>query len=116
MNLRKYKGRIEKVQMPKCLGVCQIYNPIQGAYAERLSNDPSIKNYQCHIFLEGLDAEREYTSDFLCTRQDDTVMVRETVKRSSLSRGKTVKLLELSQHYWAGKGIADWGIVTDEEE
>ena len=57
----------------------------------------------------------EYTSDFVCTKADGDLMVRECVYRKFLMKPLTVKLLDASRDYWLRHGVTDWGMVIDEE-
>ena len=49
MKKRNYKGRCEKRSIPKCKDVCRTYDPIQYVYAEMLSQDESIEEFQCNV-------------------------------------------------------------------
>lgn len=112
MQKKNYKGRCEKRSLSKCKDVCRTYNPIQRAYSDILENDNSIKEFQCNVPLEN----SEYTSDFLCTKTDGDLIVRECVQRKLLTKPRTVKLLDVSKEYWLKRGIEDWRIVIDDEE
>ena len=57
----------------------------------------------------------EYTSDFLCVKVDNTLMVRECVFRKHLTKPQTVKLLDISRDYWRIHGVTDWGLVIDDK-
>lgn len=115
MKKRNFKGRCEKRTIPKCKDVCRTYDPIQYVYADMLSQDESIEEFQCNVLMDGLE-EGDYTSDFVCKRTDGSLMVRECVYRQHLTKPMTVRLLETSRRYWFEKGIADWGIVINEEK
>ena len=115
MRKKGYKGRCEKRSVPKCTEICRTYDGIQSAYADILSMDDGIAEFRCNVLMEGLP-DGDYTSDFVCTRSDGVVMVRECVSRSRLSKPLTIKLLEASRQYWLKHGVSDWGIVTDEEK
>lgn len=113
MRKKNYKGRCEKRSVKKCAEVCRTYDPIQSAYVDSLSMDDEISEFRCNVLLEGL-SEGAYTSDFVCTKTDGTMFVRECVYRNRLTKPLTVKLLEASRQYWLRHGISDWGIVTNE--
>ena len=115
MRKKNYKGRCEKRSIPKCVEVCRTYDPIQAAYADRLSEDDSIVEFCCNVLLQGLE-EGDYTSDFVCTKTDGSKMVRECVYRIRLTKPMTMRLLEASRQYWLRHGVSDWGIVIDEEK
>ena len=67
------------------------------------------------MVLDDLD-EGKFTSDFVCTKTDGDLMVRECVFRKKLSLPRTCKLLDASMQYWARRGVTDWGIVIEEME
>ena len=111
MRKKNYKGRCEKRNLSKCKGICKTYDDIQFAYADVLQNAENIKEFQCNVDLE----EQEYTTDFVCIKTDDDIMVRESVFKKYLTKPMTVKLLDMSREYWLKRGVADWGIVINEE-
>ena len=94
-----FKGRCQKRQMKKCKEVVRTYGAIQLAYAERLEQEDSIIEFQCNVMLSGLEAG-EYSSDFVCEKQNGDLMVRECVERRFLKKPMTVKLLDASREYW----------------
>ena len=53
MRKKNYKGRCEKVSMPKCHGVCKTYDPIQMAYAIMLQEDGGVSEFWCNVVLDG---------------------------------------------------------------
>ena len=114
MRKKNFKGRCEKRKIPKCEDVCRTYDPIQYAYADLLSTDDGIQEIRCNVLLDGLE-EGEYTTDFVCTKTDGDLMVRECVYRKFLMKPMTVKLLDASREYWLRHGVTDWGLVIDEE-
>ena len=115
-NMRKknFKGRCEKRVLGKCAEVCRTYDAIQYAYADLLQASDEIKEIRCNVLLDGLEVG-EYTSDFVCTKADGDLMVRECVFRKFLMKPLTVKLLDASREYWLRYGVTDWGVVIDEE-
>lgn len=120
MQKKDYKGRCEKKILSKNKGVCRTYNPIQTAYADILQSDDNIKEIRCNVFLDGLDEicnkiNGEYTSDFICTKVNGDMMVRECVFRKYITKPMTVKLLDASKSYWQARGVEDWGIIIDAE-
>ena len=114
MRKKNYKGRCEKRVLNKCAVICRTYDPIQYAYADLLQEDESVKEFRCNVLLERLE-EGEYTSDFVCVKQDGDLMVRECVQRKLLTKPMTVKLLDASRTYWLRRGVSDWGLVIDAE-
>ena len=115
MRRKGYKGRCEKRVLGKCEGVCRTYDAIQYAYADILQQNEAVEMFRCNVLLDGLE-EGEYTSDFVCTKTDGDLMVRECVQRKLLMKPMTVKLLDASRQYWLRRGVNDWGIAIDAEE
>ena len=114
MRKKNYKGRCEKRVLSKCKEVCRTYDDIQSAYAELLQKSDSITEIRCNVLLNSLEAG-EYTSDFVCVRESNEIMVRECVMRNHLTKPMTVNLLDFSRDYWSRRGVIDWGIVINEE-
>lgn len=114
MRKKNYKGRCEKRTLSKCNEICRTYDGIQSAYADMLQQNESITEFRCNVLLDGLELG-EYTTDFVCVKADNDLMVRECVSRKYLTKPLTVKLLDMSRDYWLRHGVCDWGIVTDEE-
>ena len=114
MRKKKFKGRCEKRVIAKCNEVCRTYDAIQYAYADVLQASEEVKEIRCNVPLAGRDIS-EYTSDFVCIKADNDLMVRECVFRKFLMKPLTVKLLDASREYWLRHGVTDWGLVIDEE-
>ena len=114
MRKKNFKGRCEKRKIDKCAEVCRTYDPIQYTYANLLQANDEVKEIRCNVLLDGLEVG-EYTSDFVCVKTDDDLMVRECVFRKFLMKPMTVKLLDISREYWLRHGVTDWGLVIDEE-
>ena len=111
MRKKNFKGRTEKRKLSKCEDVCRTFDTIQYAYANLLNESADIKSFRVNVLLDGLD----YTSDFVCTRVDGDLMVRECVFHKFLMKPLTVKLLDASREYWLRHGVSDWGIVIEKE-
>ena len=114
MKKRNFKGRCEKRDLSKCEGICRTYDPLQAAYALRLSKDPKVRLFRCNVPLE--DPCADYMTDFVVEREDGSTAVRECVFRHLLKRPRTIKLLDASQRYWYSQGIYDWKIVVEARE
>lgn len=112
MKKKDYKRRCEKISLSKCKEVCRTFNPIQLAYARLLQEDDGIVSFRCNVLMDGL-TEGEYTTDFVCSKADGDLMVRECVFRKNLLRPTTAKLLDASRDYWLRHGVTDWGLVVD---
>ena len=114
MRKKGYKGRCEKRVLSRCQDVCRTYDDIQRAYADILQECEEIAEFRCNIPLDGLE-EGEFTTDFLVTRTDGDILVRECVQRKFLTKPLTIKLLDASREYWQKRGVTDWGLVIDAE-
>lgn len=111
MRKKNFKGRCEKRTISKCEDVCRTFDPIQYAYADVLQASEEIKEIRCNVPLDG----EEYTSDFVCVKSNGDLLVRECVDRRFLTKPLTVKLLDVSRHYWLRRGVTDWGLVVNEK-
>ena len=114
MKKKNYKGsRCEKRTMSKCSdGVVKTFNDIESRYADKLQENPDVKEFRCQVLLEGLELG-EYCSDFVAVKVDGELMVRECVFRKHLTKPMTAKLLDASREYWGKRGVLDWGIVVE---
>ena len=96
MRKKNYKGaKCTKRYVNKCGDVCKTYDAIQYAYANLLSEAEEVKLFQVNVLLQGLE-EGAYTSDFVITKSDGNLMVRECVSRKHLTKPMTTKLLDAS--------------------
>jgi len=112
MRQKNFKGgRCTKRKLKKCEEIAKTYDKIQTAYADVLDRDPNVKSIRCNVPLD----DEDYMTDFLCTKQDGDLMVRECVFRSKLSLPRTCKLLDISREYWLKRGVTDWAIVVEKE-
>lgn len=111
MRKKNYKGRCQKRVLSKCERICKTYDEIQSKFADKLQKDKEIQKFICNFPLDGLD----YTTDFVATKANKDLFVRECVNRNFLTKPMTVKLLDISREYWLKHGVADWGIVINEE-
>ena len=112
MRPKNFKGgRCIKTKLKKCEEVARTYDKIQTAYADVLDKDKNIEVIKCNVLLENLE-DGEFTTDFLCTKTNGDLMVRECVFRKKLSLPRTCKLLDASRKYWARRGITDWASRT----
>lgn len=117
MKPKGYKRtRCEKRSMCKCAdGVARTYNAIESGYAEKLEGNQDVKEFRCQVALEGLESG-EYCSDFVATKADGDLMVRECVYRKHLIKPTTARLLDASRGYWMRRGVTDWGIVVEKKK
>lgn len=115
MRKKHYKGRCEKRTFGKSKEVCRLYDSIQSNYADILESCEDVKEIRCNVLLDGF-SEGEYTTDFVCVKTDNDLMVRECVFRKFLTKPMTVRLLDASKAYWLNHGVSDWGLVIDAEK
>ena len=115
MREKNYKGRCEKQTLEKFVTICKTYDPIQTAYANALAKNDSVASIRCNVVLDG-DECGEYMTDFVCTKNDGDLMVRECCQRKFLTKPQTAALLEMSRNYWLRRGVTDWGVVVDAAE
>lgn len=112
---KNYKGRCIKKSVSKSKEVCRIYSDIQLAYLDVLQGNKDIIEIQCNVSLDDFET-KDYTTDFLCTKTNGDLIVRECVFRKLLTKPMTVKLLDISRNYWLRHGVEDWGLVIDAEK
>ena len=113
MRKKGYKGvKCTKRNVRKCEGVCRTYDELQYKFADLLSESADVQSFQVNVLLDGLELGA-YTSDFVATKTDGTLMVRECVYRDKLTKPLTCKMLDASREYWLGHGVTDWGLVID---
>lgn len=117
MKKKNYKGsRCEKRTLSKCSdGVVKTFNDIESRYADKLQENPEVKEFRCQVLLDGLELG-EYCSDFVAVKVDGDLLVRECVYRKHLTKPLTSKLLDASRAYWIKRGVVDWGIVVEKED
>ena len=114
MRKKNYKGRCEKQALDKFTTICKTYDPIQTAYANILVNNKDVIKVRCNVSLDG-DCS-EYMTDFVCTKSNGDLMVRECISVKLMEKPLSMKLLDLSRNYWLRHGVTDWGIVVDAAE
>ena len=115
MRPKNYKGsKCIKRRLSKCDEVVKTYDPIQTSYADTIEQDEQISSFKCNVPIE-TDEDKDYTTDFLCTKSDGEYFVRECVYKRKLAFPRTCKLLDKSREYWAKRGITDWGIIVEKE-
>ena len=114
MRKKNFKGRCEKQSLDKFVTICKTYEPIQSAYANILVENKDVSEVRCNVVLDGECAE--YMSDFVCTKTNGDLMVRECISRKLLSRPQMATMMDMSRTYWLRHGVTDWGIVVDAAE
>ncbi len=111
MRKKNYKGRCEKRSLSKSKEVCRTYDPIQYHYADVLQAREDIAEFRLNV-----DIGNGYMTDFVCTKTDGTIFVRECVNRKHLTKPLTVSLLDVSREFWLQHNMPDWGIVINDED
>lgn len=114
MRPAKIKDRCTKKYLSKSQSTVKLYDEIQIAYAAVLEANEDIADIKCNIPIASVEGN-EFTSDFVCTKTNGDMMVRECVHRKKLSLPRTAKLLDASKIYWINHGVTDWGIVIGKE-
>ena len=114
MRKKNFKGRCEKQSLDKFVTICKTYEPIQSAYANILVENKDISEVRCNVVHDGECAE--YMTDFVCTKINGDLMVRECISRKLLSRPQMAAMMDMSRTYWLRHGVTDWGIVVDAAE
>lgn len=81
---------------------------------DNLSEDETVKEIKCNVPIDG----SEYTSDIVCTMEDNTIVVYECCYRNLLKRPSNAKLLQQSREYWLKHGVKekDWRLAVDAEK
>ena len=115
MKAKNIRGRCIKIKLDKCEEVCRFYDELQKTYAEILQDNDDVISIRCNVLLKGFK-EGNYTTDFVCEKKSGELMVRETIYRDKLMKPKNRRLLDASKEYWAGHGVIDWGIVTNDNK
>lgn len=75
MRKKGFKGRCEKRKLGKSKEVCRTYDTIQYAYADILQARKDVAEIRCNVPLDGCD----YTTDFLCIKTNNDLMIRECI-------------------------------------
>ena len=114
MRKKNFKGRCEKRSLDKFTTICKTYDPIQTAYANILVKNKDISEARCNVILDGDCGE--YMTDFVGTKTNGDLMVRECISRTLLEKPLSMKILDMSRTYWLRHGVTDWGIVVDAAE
>ena len=98
---KNFKGRCVKQSVSKSKDVCRTYSDIQTRYLDVLQANDDVIEIRCNVILDGLEIG-DYTSDFVCVKSGNDLMVRECVNRKHLMKPLTVKLLDATWCYGLG--------------
>lgn len=97
--------------LKKCKKRFIAYNDTQWKYSYALEEDESIVDIIPNIKLLGLELGDNYTSDFLCSKKDKSLLVIECVDIRYILKPLTCKMLDASREYWLKKGVTDFRLV-----
>ena len=92
-NRRSHYKTIKK-KLNKCGGVFKAYSELQLRYGEKLDEDETILEIKANVVLEDSEVGNDFTSDFLCIKNDGTSMIRECVYKKNLLKPSTIRLLK----------------------
>ena len=117
MKKKNWKGKVLKVQLEKCKGICRVSSDEAIRIAKKLNENDKVEYFEVNVLLEGLetDLKGEQTSDFVIKKADG-LSVREVVDKNKLSKLLTCRELDSSRNYWLKHGVSDWGIVIAKGE
>ena len=115
MRNKNSNTQVIKRKLDKCKGICRTYNDIQYQYADLLEQDESVVEFRCNVVLDDFELNGTFTTDFLITKSNGDILIRECVFREKITKPMNIKLLDASHRYWTNKGVNDWGIVVNEE-
>ena len=102
-----------KRKLSKCNKVFVAFNELQLKYGETLESNEEILDIKSNVELTNFELGDNFTTDFLCTKRDGEMLVRECVYRKNLLKPAVIKMLDASRNYWKSRGIDNWGIVLD---
>lgn len=103
-----------KKKLSKCDKVFRAFSELQVRYGDLLDRNDDISEVKANVLLKEFELGENFTSDFVCTKKNGELMVRECVYKKNLLKPSTVKGLDESRRYWLNRGVKDWGIVLDE--
>ena len=104
-----------KRRLSKSSRVFVAFNELQLRYGEMLDDNEEILDIKFNVELIDFELGNNYTTDFLCTKRDGQILVRECVYRKNLLKPAVIRMLDASRNYWKSRGIDNWGIVLDAE-
>lgn len=105
-----------------------VHNRTARNYAECLERDNKVESYRTNVPLVSLAEyanmlgirpayqSEQWTTDFVVSGADGSVMVAEISDEESLKRKAIVEKLEISRRYWHSKGVNAWKIIIGKKE
>ena len=83
--------QVTKKRLSKCEGVFRSYSDIQLQYANLLESDVSILEFKCNVVLDDFEVDGTYTTDFLITKTNGDILIRECVFRNRITKPLNIK-------------------------
>lgn len=105
-----------KKKLNKISGFFRVHGELALKFGEELDKKEDIIEIKANCSLEDFELGDNYTTDFVCTKANEELMVRECVYKKNLIKPSTIKLLDASLNYWRSRGVEDWGIVLDAQK
>ena len=109
------RSKTIKKKLNKCKNIFFAYSDLQFKYGNILDSNSEIVEIKCNVKLIGCSLGDNYTTDFVCTKLDGSLMIIECIEKDKLLKPMTSKMLDCSRNYWLSKGIDDWRLVVGEE-
>ena len=88
MRNKKSNVKTTKRRLSKCQDVCRTYNDIQYAYAEILEKDESVAEFRCNVILDDFELDGTFTTDFIITKNNGDILVRECIFKDKITNGE----------------------------
>lgn len=114
MRNTKSKVKTKTKALKKCKVRFIAYNDTQYTYASILDNNDDIVEIKPNVKLSGFELGDNYSTDFLCKKNDNTYIAIETIDKRFLLKPLHLKQLENSRKYWLSRGI-EWKLVIGEK-
>ena len=117
MRNKGLKTRCTKQSLPKFEGGCKTFDKLQTAAAVYLSGlvDDDVISIRTNVDSALVDGT-QYTTDFVCEKENGDLAIWECVYRKHLMKPLTIKLLDASRSFWLSRGVTDWGVIVDEAD
>ena len=109
------RSKTIKKKLNKCKNIFFAYSNLQFTYGNILDSSSEVIEIKCNVKLVECDLGDNYTTDFVCTKLDGSLMVVECIEKDKLLKPLTCKMLDTSRNYWLSKGVEDWRLVVGEE-
>lgn len=104
-----------KTKLKKSKNIFFAFNNVQFQYGKQLDLNEDVVEIKSNVKLIGCSLGDNFTSDFVCTKKNGELMVRECVIKDKLLKPLTLKMLDSSRNFWLSNNVTDWGIVIGNE-